>query len=154
MEEVIKLLILGAASGLKFIWGVLATVQADYSFISTILITSIGGIAGFFLFFYIGELKWARYYFGKIMDWIFKIMGIERVQKEKKKFSRMNRFIVKVKGKYGLIGLAFLTPCVFSIPLGSLIAARYYDKNKATIPYMILSIVFWSFVLTIFYRFF
>jgi len=129
-------------------------VFAGYSFTSTILITTLGGIAGFFMFFYIGEIKWIRYYFGKIMDFVFHLFGVDRAQKQKKKFNRMNRLIVTVKGKYGLIGLSLLTPVLFSIPLGSLLAARYYDKKKATIPYMIVSIVIWSFTLTLFYRFF
>lgn len=154
MEEILKILGLATLSGLKFFLGVPATVAAGYSFIPTMLITSIGGIAGFFVFFYIGEIKWIRYYFGKLMDWIFNLLGLERAQKQKKKFSKTNRLIVTVKGKYGLIGLALLTPCLFSIPLGSLLAARYFDDNKATIPYMILSIIFSSFVLTSFYQIF
>jgi len=154
LEEIIAIISLAAFSGLKFFLAVPATVLAGYSFLNSVLITSIGGIAGFFLFFYIGEMKFIRLYFGKLMDWIFKLLGIERVEKEKKKFNKINRFIVKVRGRFGIMGLTFLTPCVFSIPLGSLLAARYYDKSPVTIPYMILSIIFWSFALTGFYKIF
>ena len=154
MDEIIAILGLMAFSGLKFFFAVPATVLAGYSYFPAIFITAGGGIIGFILFFYIGELKWVRIIFGTLMNWIFKLFGVDRMDREKKIFSRKNRLIVTVKGRYGLIGLALLTPCVFSIPLGSLIAARYYDNRSMTIPYMILSIILWSFILTTFYEFF
>ncbi len=153
IEKLSALLFLWAFSSVKFFFAVPAIVFAGYSFIECVLISSLGGLAGFFVFYYIGELKFIRKYFGMFMDWVFRILGIERIQKEKKKFTRMNRLIVKIRGKYGLIGLAILTPSIFSIPLGSLLAARYYDKNRSTIPYMVTSIILWSLVLTFFYQF-
>ena len=154
MDELLTIIGLMAFSAVKFFLAVPATVLAGYSYFSAIIITTIGGILGFIVFFYIGEIKWVRIFFGKLMDWIFKLFGVDRAEKEKKKFSRKNRLIVTVKGRYGLIGLALLTPCVFSIPLGSLLAARYYDNRSMTIPYMIFSIALWSFILTSFYQFF
>lgn len=144
----IQILALVVLSSVKHFWTVPIVVVAGYSYWETILINNIGGLAGFFIFYYIGELKIVKHYFGLLMSWIFKILGFNRKSKEKKKFTRRNRFIVAVKRKYGLIGLSFLTPVLLSIPLGSLLAARYYDEDRRTIPFMILSILFWSFSFT------
>jgi hypothetical protein len=144
----IQILALVALSSVKHFWTVPIVVVAGYSYWETIFINNIGGLAGFFIFYYIGELKIVKHYFGLLMLRIFKVLGFNRKSKEKKKFTRRNRFIVAVKGKYGLIGLSFLTPVLLSIPLGSLLAARYYDEDRRTIPFMILSILFWSFSFT------
>ena len=143
MESLLKLLGLFALNAVKFFIGVPATIFAHYSFLETILISSSGGLAGFFAFYYFGELI-------KII--IFRFFP-PREKPDKKKFTRKNRFIIAVKGKYGLIGLAILTPCLFSIPLGSLLAARFFDEDKRTIPYMSASILIWSLILTTFYYF-
>ena len=140
----IQILVLVALSSVKQFWTVPVVVLAGYSYWETILINNIGGIAGFFIFYYIGEIKIVRHYFGLLMSAIFRFIGFGNAQKERKKFTRRNRFIIAVKGKYGLIGLSFLTPVLFSIPLGSLLAARYYDEDRRTIPFMISSILFWS----------
>lgn len=154
MEEILTLSFLFVFCATKFFIAVPAVLIAGYSYWETILISSSGGIAGFFVFFYIGEMKLVRLYLGKIIDWLLGLFGISLATKERKTFSKKTRFIVKVKGRYGIIGLALLTPSVFSIPLGSLIAARYFDDNKITIPVMLFSIVLWSFGITSFYTLF
>ncbi len=144
----LKLLGLVAFSSVKFFWSIPAVVVAGYSFWETILITCFGGLTGFVLFFYIGELKPVRDFFDLIAGWFVRIFGIRKTKKVKRKFTRRNRFIIAVKGKYGLIGLSILTPSLFSIPLGSLLAARYFDKDRRTVPFMVISIILWSFLLT------
>lgn len=154
MESVFKILSLLAFSAVKFLFAVPTVSLAGYSFFETILITCSGGLAGFFAFYYLGEVQWIRYYVGLIFDKILMFFGYDANKKVKKKFSRKNRLIINVKKKYGIIGLSLLTPVLFSIPLGSLIAARYFDDDNSTIPWMTGSIVFWSFVLTIFSKLF
>ena len=70
-------------------------------------------------------------------------------KKPKKEFSRKNKLIVRVKSRWGLIGLALITPTIISIPIGTLLAARYFGSNWRTLPYMLLSVVMWGFVATI-----
>lgn len=143
MEVWIKFLGLFALCGTKFFLGVPALIYAGYSYWETILVSSAGGLSGFFVF----------YYFGELIKILFRKFFPGKKETEKKKFTRRNRFIVGLKGKYGLTGLAILTPVVFSIPLGSLLAARYFDEEKSTIPVMTAFVVIWSFVLTTFYHF-
>ena len=135
MAELAKVIGLIIASGLKFFLAPTATVLAGYSFIETICITISGGFLGFVLFFKFGT------FIGKLLKKYFP-------SKEKPRFTRKNRFIVKIKSKYGLYGIALLTPCLFSIPLGAILASLFYSKDKRTIPMFTVSIVIWSLVLT------
>ncbi|MEQ8324151.1 MAG: hypothetical protein RIC15_08830 [Vicingaceae bacterium] len=138
MTEIIKVFGLLIISGVKFFFAPSTAILSGYSYLETIIITTSGGVGGLITF----------YYFGEFLQYVF--TRSKKKKKEKKKFTRLNRRIIKVKSTYGLIGLAILTPCLFSIPLGSLLAARYFDKDKRTLPFMIASVVLWSFVLTTF----
>ena len=133
VSEIITLLLLSAT---KFVVaaGVLL-IGKGYSYQNTVLILLCGGSFGTFVFFYFGE---------GVNILINKLLN---KKKKKKTFTKMNRFIIKVKSGYGLIGLALLTPVLFSIPLGCFLAARFYYKNKWTLPALLSAVVFWSFIL-------
>ncbi|MBK8876124.1 MAG: hypothetical protein IPN13_20495 [Bacteroidetes bacterium] len=62
----------------------------------------------------------------------------------KKLFTPRNRKFVRIWRKYGLIGVAFLTPVFISIPIGTIIANAFEDNKKKIFLYMFISIVFWS----------
>lgn len=123
-------------SSLKFFLAPSATVVAGYSFWETIFITCSGGVLGFLVFF-----KFGSYISAKIQSF-FK-------SKREIGISKKSRRIVNLKNKYGLYGLAILTPCLLSIPLGAFIASAYYSKDKRTIPVFLGFIVIWSFILTL-----
>ena len=69
-------------------------------------------------------------------------------EKKKKVFTKRNRLLIRVKSSWGLIGLALISPSVISIPLGSLLAARYFRNDPRTLPVFFAAVVFWSFTLT------
>ena len=58
----------------------------------------------------------------------------------KKKFTRMNKFVVRMKRSIGIIGISFWAPFFLSIPLGSIITAKFYGDNKKTYPLINLGI--------------
>jgi hypothetical protein len=123
-------------SSVKFFFAPSTIYLSGYSYFETIAITIIGGAIGVFVFFYTGSA-------------IFKFIGDRfSSSKPKRSFSRKNRFIIKVKSSWGLIGLALLSPTLISIPLGCLLASRYFRNDRRTIPFLMGSVVFWSFVLT------
>jgi hypothetical protein len=134
----------------------------DFSFFETVLYCVIGGMLGVWAFtFFSIEI-------GIAISWIKKMMkkAVRRndvfsapkateedleitytyVSKEqpKKIFSSRSRRFVKIWRKYGLIGLAFLTPVLISIPIGTVIANAFESNKKKIFLYMFLSIVFWS----------
>ncbi len=64
--------------------------------------------------------------------------------RNRKIFSPKTRNIVRVWNKRGLIGIAFLTPVLFSPVGGALIAISFGEDKKKIILYMFLSACIWA----------
>jgi hypothetical protein len=64
--------------------------------------------------------------------------------KNRKTFSPKTRNIVRVWNKRGLIGIAFLTPIIFSPIGGALIAISFGEEKKKILLYMFFSACFWA----------
>ncbi len=60
--------------------------------------------------------------------------------KKKKHFTRMNKFIIRIKRSLGKIGITFWAPFFLSIPVGSIIAAKFYGKQKDTYLWIVIGI--------------
>lgn len=114
----------------------------EMSFIETLLYTNIGGLLGIIASLFLSKgiiLLWKQLNSGKQ----------EQPKKRRKKFSVRNRRLVKLKTKYGMPGIAILTPVLLSIPLGTFLTAKYYGQKKSSYLYLILGQVSWSFIYTI-----
>lgn len=135
MQELLEIGGLLLLSATKFLFVPPLSAYLGYSFLQSVLISISGGMIGFFAFFYFGA------FIKKVVNRYYK-------PKKTSPFSRINRIIVKVKSKYGLWGLAILSPCLLSIPLGSILASLYYADDKKTLPMFIGSIVIWSLILS------
>ena len=127
----------------------LAVARFDFSFMEIVFWTNVGGMAGIYFFAYLSE---------KLLAWWKRIFRSRRErlmkdQEKKKIFTRRNRRIVRIKQKYGLIGIAFTTPLLLSIPVGTFLVVRYYHSSKTKYMYLIGSNILWSFIYTGFYMF-
>ena len=158
MSGILKLLNVFLLSSVKFV------VSPAYSFIiglnywETILVTSIGGIFGFFFFylvtkFIIYELHQVkqlaiRYIPNKILHSVKIFKPTSKSRKTKKIFTRRNRMIVQIMNQYGMWGLIILTPILLSIPFGAFLSYKYYGHRKRLIPLMMLAIVSWAFIIS------
>ena len=128
----------------------LVIIKYEFSFLETILWTNVGGILGVYFFAFLA---------GKLLSWwkrIFrrsnkKILADE--QQVKKIFTRRNRRIVRIKQKYGLMGIALITPFLLSIPVGVFLVVRYYRTSKTKFLYLIAANLIWSVIYTGFYMF-
>ncbi|MEY3416871.1 MAG: hypothetical protein RL711_78 [Bacteroidota bacterium] len=69
---------------------------------------------------------------------------IHRFWPPKVLFSKKNRRIVSIWKKYGMLGVAFLTPILLSPIVGTLIAANFGEKASRVIMYMFISALLWS----------
>lgn len=130
---------------------------------SVIAIVS-GGIGGFIFFYYLlnpfmkitskmKPLIW------RIIPEYFKtqyLVYYTRWISPKKKvfFSRRSRLIVRIKRSYGMWGLILTTPVLLSIPLGAILARRYYSHHRRIVLYMMGSIMCWGILLSAFLRIF
>ncbi len=129
-------------SSVKFFFAPGASVAAGFTFLETVFITTVGGMCGVLFFYYAGG--WAMM---KISAMLQKFGNNAAA---KKVFTRRNRMIVNVKLNFGLIGLALLTPFLLSIPIGAVLAARFYQGNPYVVPVLFVSIALWSLGLTAF----
>lgn len=139
MDKVIEILVLLSVSATKFFFAPGISTSLGYNFAETLIITSSGGILGVIVFYYFGEFIFRLY------DRFSRKLKRNRSPKV---FSRKNKLIVKVKSKWGLIGLAIITPVLLSIPVGSFIAARFFNTHQRTLATLIISVILWSTALT------
>ena len=128
----------------------LVIIQYEFSFLETILWTNVGGILGVYFFVFLSEklLAWWKRMFRRSNRKI-----LEDEQQVKKIFTRRNRRIVRIKQKYGLIGIALITPFLLSIPVGVFLVVRYYRSSKLKFLYLIAANLIWSVIYTGFYMF-
>jgi len=128
----------------------LVIIQYEFSFLETILWTNVGGILGVYFFAFLS---------GKLLAWWKRMFRrsnrkiLEDEQQVKKIFTRRNRRIVRIKQKYGLIGIALITPFLLSIPVGVFLVVRYYRSSKLKFLYLIAANLIWSVIYTGFYMF-
>ncbi len=85
-------------------------------------------------------------YFGEpIRSFFVRVFG----KKKKKVFSPKSRRFVEIWNKYGIKGIAFLTPILLSPPGGTFIAIAFGGKKSDIIKWMWVSSAFFSVVLTL-----
>jgi hypothetical protein len=124
--------------------------QFKFSFVESILWTNVGGAAGIFFFAYLSE---------RVLRWWKKLFGGPNRKRSKKdqqtkiRFTKRNRRIVRIKKRYGLIGIAISTPFLLSIPVGVFLVVRYYHSSRIKFLYLIASNLVWSVIYTLFYMF-
>jgi cytochrome b561 len=102
------------------------------SFLEIFLITGSGASIGVMIFYFLGER-------------IFRFIDKKR-KNAPKRFSRLNRFVARIKARYGLMGILVICGVV-SVPISSLLAARYF-KSNVTAPLLMLSFWIWALGLT------
>lgn len=66
----------------------------------------------------------------------------------KRKFTRTNKLIIRMKWRLGIIGITFFAPLILSIPVGTAIVAKIYSHQKKAFPLIILGIFVNGFILT------
>jgi hypothetical protein len=146
MENLLEILGIFLLSSVKFgMAGVPSAVFAGFSFFKSFTVTTAGGIAGTIVFTYLS--KWIIEKYHALKERIF-----GKSTKKKKLFTPYNRFIVKVKMKFGLMGLSILTPSILSFPVGIFLAVRYYHNKEKIITYMSVSTMLWAVALFFLYN--
>ena len=120
------------SSMLKFIFGPLFGFAYDFPVWLTALLTSIGMMISVILVSYLGD--------GVRLALLSKL----KKRKKYRVFSKRKRKIVRVWQKFGMLGVAFLTPAILTPIGGTLIALSFGVKKAKIILFMALSAIFWS----------
>ena len=172
MDELLKILTFVLLSSVKFTVGlplVYLNERYDFSWLETNIYAIIGGMIGVIVFMHVSE--WLMELWDKIRLFFFRkknrdntffsqpladIEGkveihydyVEQNLPPRKIFTKRYRKMVFIWKKYGLIGLAALTPVLFSIPLGTFFMTRLAKNKKRIIFYMFISVTSWSLLIT------
>ena len=141
MEELLQVIFILILSATKFLTAPITSLNIGFNYLQTLIITTMGGILGVIAFYYLSN---------GIAFLFFKIASKFRKGEPspKKVFTWKNKMIVKTVRKYGLLGIAIITPVLLSIPLGTFIAARYFHDQTQVLKYLCSSVVFWSVILS------
>ncbi len=122
-------------------------------FLHTLVIVTVGGITGFYFFYYVSGYIINLYYrhHRQIQQTVKHVIRVdlhhmfESPEREKtQKINKKTRLIAKLKKKYGFWGIIIMTPSLLSIPIGAFLLKKYYSKKKNIVTYMTLSILGWA----------
>lgn len=128
---ILEAIIFFLLSGVKLLFTPIGMILDEIPFWTTIIITSSGGVFGALVFFFSGK----------------KILSLFKSNKVKKVFTSQNRRTVRIKNRFGLVGMASLMG-IISVPAAVILVAKYFGKHKAVIPVLILTPIAWSFAVT------
>jgi len=175
LRTLINYLLLIAISSIKFLggpivyWRTQKYGEIDLNFWMTNICIITGGMLGVSLIIYLSDhiipvyraikkvIK--KYYYGGKQIFAKPTVDIDqpvevhydyvtRRDRKRKVFTPRNRRIIKLWKKFGLIGVAALTPVIFSIPIGTFIITRLEHNHRKIMIYMFISITLWSLALT------
>lgn len=124
-------------STIKFMFAPLSALPFKLTFWETYFACVAGGIFGAAIFYFS-----AGYFMERAVQKRAKLRkealesGIEIPRK--KVFTKTNKIVVKIKHTLGIYGTAMWVPFFLSIPIGSIITAKFYRHDKRTFPIIIL----------------
>lgn len=115
--------------------------RLELTFLETYLSVVAGGIVAATVFYFSAEYFMKRSKTKRI-EKEQKMIELGQPIKAKKNFSRMNKFVLKIKQSLGQIGISLWAPFFLSVPIGSIIAAKFYGNSKKTFPLIIFGMFF------------
>jgi len=139
-EEILKAIPVFLLSGLKFIFGPTGGYAERLNIFTTFLVTIAGMMTSVVAFTYFGE-------------WIRSKM-LHRFFGRSKKKSEPNQKFVNVWNKFGLAGIAALTPVILTPIGGTILAVSFGSPKNKIILYMLISATAWSMIFTVTIYFF
>lgn len=119
-----------------------------FSFFETLIISTLAVITGSVLSAFLSvEII-------KLWEYIFK----PSAKKPKKLFRPYNRFLIKAKQNFGIVGMSVISPLILSIPVGVFLSIRFFKDRRKTVLFMSISSIGWIialyFTYTKFYGYF
>lgn len=134
----------------KFLFAGLLSYSLGHGIGLTIVLTALGGLVGMLIFYFTGT---------QVLEFLRRRQvrrNAERVARglaPRRNFTRTNRWIVRVKQRYGIRGLAAIAPPTLSVPVTALLAAKYFRHQRSTLPTLLLAVAVWSVVLSVAWAF-
>ena len=122
-------------------WGALAYIKTagdiELSFVNVFVPTYLGALVSMSIFYFSSDFLMERAQKKRKLK-IKEAFDNGVILKQKKVFTKMNKLMVNAKKRFGIYALTIIAPLFFSIPLGSIICAKFYGDKKQTFPLMML----------------
>lgn len=129
-------------ASVRFMFAPPAAQLLGYTFWETVAITTAGGCSGV-VFFYIFSARVMEYHRQRTL----RKQAKKRARGEQvdvRYFTFFNKLMVRTKRRVGVAGMAFLTPVILSIPIGSVVSAKFFKHHPAMLPALMISIFIWA----------
>ncbi len=134
----------------KFLFSAIPGAVADIPYWHTMIASGTGAIVSG-IFFYSAADYFRRRSFERMIK-RKKEAEKEGIKfKEKRKFTKLNKGIVYTKRFMGVFGITLICPLFLSVPIGAIIAAKFYGKRKETLPLILIGLAVHSVWLTLFH---
>ena len=136
LEEFLKILSVFVTCALAFGKFGMPTAVAVFGFdpLRVMIVTISGGIVGCILFTYISAA---------LIRAVHNYRAKRNLIHRKKIFTKFNRRVIRIRQRFGLAGIALITP-ILGTPLGAFLAERFYRDKRKVILYLSGSVVIWA----------
>lgn len=146
LTEWLKIADVVLIASVKFAISPFVAESQGFNFFESVLITTSGGLLGVLIFTFAGDAI--------VYGWKNFMSLIRKGDvKPKKIHTWTNRTIVRARKRFGLMGIALLTPSVLSIPVGTFIIQGIYKGRLKNILGLFIAILVWSLGLNLFAQF-
>lgn len=162
MPYYLKIINVFLLATVKYFYTPIAAFLLNLSLTETIITMVSGGVFSFIVFYYITNIllittrafkpviikitpnKWLEQYNRRKER-----LAIKRAHR--KKFTRRNKLIIKIRRFYGFWGIIIATPIALSIPLGAFLMHKYYRDKRGAILYSVIAIAVEGIILCFLY---
>lgn len=128
-----------AFSTWKFMFTPMAGPAAGLTFFETLICCLIGAYISAGIF-YFGSNYFMKRALNRSIRIEQKRIAQGKTPKIKKRFTKTNRIVIRVKHSVGKYGACFLFPLFLSIPLGTIITAKFYKHDSNTFVLILLGL--------------
>lgn len=131
----------------KFMFTPMAGPAAGLGFFETFISCTIGGIFSVSLFYFGSNFFMEMHRRNQLRRTNRRIRKGKKLKK-KSVFTKTNRKIIRFKKKTGFWLTCWLFPLFLSLPLGSIITAKFYKHKKLTYLFIVLGVCINCFIIT------
>ena len=151
MPYYLKIINVFLLATVKYFYTPLAAFLLKLSLLETIITMVSGGFFSFILFYYLANIlivttRFFKSYATNIVPgkWLdqYETRKQKRAikRKHRKKFTRRNKLIIKIRRTYGFWGIITTMPIILSIPLGAFLMHKYFRDKKGAVLYSLVAI--------------
>jgi hypothetical protein len=126
-------------SMVKFLFTPFGGPAAGLTFFETYFSCVSGAFISANIFYFMSEYFMKKAHFKRVK---LRQEAIEKglIIPHKNKFTTMNKFVVRMKMRFGIFGIAMYAPLFLSVPIGTIVTAKFYGKERRTFPIIILGL--------------